>query len=154
MYSGKNLPEHAIWINQSVGELQLIGMICPPDVARARADTQYAYINQRFVRDKGSIHAIRTAHADVLHHARFPAYVLFLDCPARAWMSTFTPPKPKFAFAKRAMHQFIANALKNHWHKRPAHASQQTTDLNVENDVFSSTPADFRTQMLKQHTSH
>ena len=141
---GKNLPEHAIWINQSVGELQLIGMICPPDVARARADTQYAYINQRFVRDKVVNHAIRTAYADVLHHARFPAYVLFLDCPAQGVDVNVHPAKTEVRFRDSgAMHQFIANALKKSLAQTASSRVTTGNDLNVEDDVFSSTPTDF-----------
>ncbi|AXF85124.1 DNA mismatch repair protein MutL [Ephemeroptericola cinctiostellae] len=139
---GKNLPEHAIWVNQAVGELQLVGMICPPDVARARADTQYAYINQRFVRDKVVNHAIRTAYADVLHHARFPAYVLFLDCPAQGVDVNVHPAKTEVRFRDSgAMHQFIANALKKSLAQTASSRITTSNDLNVEHDVFNSTPA-------------
>ena len=140
---GKNLPEHAIWVNQAVGELQLVGMICPPDVARARADTQYAYINQRFVRDKVVNHAIRTAYADVLHHARFPAYVLFLDCPAQNVDVNVHPAKTEVRFRDSgAIHQFIANALKKSLAQTASSRITTSHDLNVEQDVFSSTPSD------------
>lgn len=136
---GKNLPEHAIWVNQAVGELQLVGMICPPDVARARADTQYAYINQRFVRDKVVNHAIRTAYADVLHHARFPAYVLFLDCPAQGVDVNVHPAKTEVRFRDSgAMHQFIANALKKSLAQTASSRTTTSNDLNIESDVFTS----------------
>ena len=135
---GKNLPEHAIWVNQAVGELQLVGMICPPDVARARADTQYAYINQRFVRDKVVNHAIRTAYADVLHHARFPAYVLFLDCPAQGVDVNVHPAKTEVRFRESgAIHQFIANSLKKALAQTASSRIVASDDLDVEQDVFA-----------------
>lgn len=109
----KDLPDHAIWVEQSVGELSIIGMICPPDMARSRADVQYAYINQRFVRDKVVSHAIKTAYADVLHHARFPSYVLFIDLPAQGVDVNVHPAKTEVRFRESgAIHQFIANSLK------------------------------------------
>ena len=127
---GKNLPEHAIWVEHSVGALSIVGMICPPDVARARADTQYAYINQRFVRDKVVSHAIRTAYADVLHHARFPSYVLFVDLPAEGVDVNVHPAKTEVRFRESgAMHQFIANSLKK--------SLAQTASTRVAHHDFS-----------------
>ncbi|TDR33138.1 DNA mismatch repair endonuclease MutL [Hydromonas duriensis] len=135
---GKNLPEHAIWVHHTSGELQLIGMICPPDVARARADIQYAYINQRFVRDKVVNHAIRTAYADVLHHARFPAYVLFLDCPAQGVDVNVHPAKTEVRFRESgAIHQFIANSLK----KSLAQTASSRVQLGEVNTNFDNSQA-------------
>lgn len=110
---GKNMPEYAIWVEQSIGELSITGMISPPDLSRARGDLQYAYINQRFVRDKIVSHAIRTAYADVLHHLRYPSYVLFINLPAQSVDVNVHPAKTEVRFRESgAIHQFIANSLK------------------------------------------
>ena len=59
----------------SVAGLRLTGLVGAP-ATRSRADLQYFFVNGRPVRDRVVGHAVRQAHADVLHHGRHPAYVL------------------------------------------------------------------------------
>jgi DNA mismatch repair protein MutL len=147
---GKNLPEHAIWVNQAVGDLSIVGMICPPDVARSRADTQYAYINQRFVRDKVVSHGIRTAYADVLHHLRFPSYVLFIDLPPQGVDVNVHPAKTEVRFRDSgAIHQFIANSLKKSLAQTASARIAQAEPLSSETQADSNEPAP-RTSLFDQ----
>ena len=84
------------------GPLRLTGFAALPAYSRATRDEQYFFVNGRFVRDKLLAHAVREAYADVLHGARHPAYVLFLNSTRRPSTSTCIRPRPKCASATRA----------------------------------------------------
>jgi DNA mismatch repair protein MutL len=99
-------------VDAASGSLRLSGAIGMPAHAGTARDTQYFFVNGRYVRDKLAAHAIRQAYQDVLHHERHPAYVLFLEVDPSQVDVNVHPTKTEVRFRDpRALHQFIFHAL-------------------------------------------
>lgn len=115
----------AVSIDSQADALRLYGCALKPSAARASRDWQYVYVNRRFVRDKLLAHAIRQAYQDMLHHARHPAYVLFLDLDPEVVDVNVHPQKTEVRFrSSQAIHQFVFHALHRALSARPAASSQ------------------------------
>jgi DNA mismatch repair protein MutL len=97
-----------------LGVLRVVGRSGTPEAARARADQQYVYVNGRFVRDKLIAHGVRSAYEDVLHGARQPAYVLFIEiAPDRVDVNVH-PTKVEVRFREsREVHQAVRRAVES-----------------------------------------
>jgi DNA mismatch repair protein MutL len=109
---GPDFSAEAFELDESAGGLRLWGMAAKPTFSRSARDTQYVYVNGRFVRDKLISHAIRQAYQDVLHHDRHPAFALFLELDPTLVDVNVHPSKTEVRFREgQAVHRFIFHAL-------------------------------------------
>jgi DNA mismatch repair protein MutL len=103
---------HARAIDVTAGPLRLTGLVAMPAYSRAGRDEQYFFVNGRFVRDKLLMHAARQAYEDILHGARHPAYVLFLELDPAGVDVNVHPAKTEVRFREaRGIHQFVFHAV-------------------------------------------
>lgn len=109
---GPGFAGQALWLDEQALDLRLSGWVLRPAFSRSQPDQQYFYVNGRMVRDKLATHAVRQAFADVLHHSRHPAYVLFLELPPRLVDVNVHPTKQEVRFREgRQVHDFVFRAL-------------------------------------------
>jgi DNA mismatch repair protein MutL len=109
---GDEFRTSALAVDENAGAIRLVGCIGTPERASATRDAQYVFVNGRYVRDRLLAHAIRQAYEDVLHHARHPAYVLFLELDPGGVDVNVHPTKIEVRFRdSRAVHQFMFHAI-------------------------------------------
>jgi DNA mismatch repair protein MutL len=133
---GAEFAAESISVDEQAAGLRLWGMAAKPTFNRNSRDTQYVYVNGRFVRDKLIAHAIRQAYQDVLHHDRHPAFVLFLECGPNLVDVNVHPSKTEVRFRDgQAIHRFIFHSL----HKNlatPTGLSNAVTASQAQHNPF------------------
>tara|TARA_B100001057_G_scaffold49912_1_gene44482 strand:- start:4979 stop:6847 length:1869 start_codon:yes stop_codon:yes gene_type:complete len=72
--------ENSCAIKAERENLKLSGFAALPTFSRGSTNLQYIFINQRPVKDKILVGAVKAAYSDFLAKDRYPAVVLFLDC--------------------------------------------------------------------------
>ena len=137
---GVEFSAESIALQEDAAGLKLWGAIAKPTFSRNNRDTQYVYVNGRFVRDKLLSHAIRQAYQDVLHHNRHPAYILFLELDPNLVDVNVHPAKTEVRFRDgQAIHRFVFHCL----HKAlatPTGVSNAATANQAQYNPFAARP--------------
>ncbi|MCH9643983.1 MAG: DNA mismatch repair endonuclease MutL [Gammaproteobacteria bacterium] len=111
---GQDFMQNALHIEFESAGMALTGWVGLPTHTRGQNDMQFFYLNNRFVRDKLVMHAVREAYHDVLFHGRHPVYVLFLKMDPRQVDVNVHPTKNEVRFREgHNVHDFIRKGLKD-----------------------------------------
>src|SRR3954466_341022 len=111
---GEDFLADSVAVEYSAGPLRVTGRAGIPDVARSRADWQFAYVNGRYVRDKVLTHAARSAYEDLLHGHKQPAYLLHVEIAPERVDVNVHPTKIEVRFRDgREVHQAVRRAVES-----------------------------------------
>jgi DNA mismatch repair protein MutL len=124
-------------VQWQAGPMQITGRVGLPELARSRADHQYAYVNGRYVRDRLLSHGVRSAYEDVLHGSRQPSWLLFVGIAPERVDVNVHPTKIEVRFRDgREVHQAFRHAVE------AVLAPPRTALAAQETDTASAGPSD------------
>jgi len=108
--AGKAFSEQGMHIQSGEAGLMLRGWVLPVGSANS---TQYTYVNNRMMRDKLILHAIRQAFEEVAGSEELPGFVIYIDIDPRQVDVNVHPAKHEVRFHQgRLVHDFILQAIK------------------------------------------
>ncbi len=95
---GRNFAAEAVAIEAGRETISLTGLAGLPTMNRPTAAHIHLFVNQRPVRDRQLIGAVRAAYGDMLTRGRYPVAVLFLDLPPDQLDVNVHPAKAEVRF--------------------------------------------------------
>jgi DNA mismatch repair protein MutL len=121
---GGSFADEAVPIAARRDDVSLSGFAGLPTLNRAAADAVHLYVNNRPVRDRQWVAAVRAAYGDTVPRGRYPQAVLFVDLPPDQVDVNVHPAKSEVRFRNAAhVRGLIIGSLQ----AVLASASQQTT---------------------------
>lgn len=131
---GTDFSVNAVEVDSSRGGVSLTGWIGLPTLNRAFARDQYLFVNNRPVRDRVLLGAVKAAYGDLIPHGRYAVVALFLDIPMAEVDVNVHPAKLEVRFRDGALIRgLIISALRQALHAQAnitshtlSHAALQT----------------------------
>ena len=139
---GDDFTENSVTINAERDGIKLTGFAGLPTFNKATAAAQYFFVNNRPVRDKVLLGALKGAYQELLAADRFPAVVLFLHLPPEEVDVNVHPAKAEVRFrnaqAVRGMIvTAVRQALMSSGHRTSSTLADEALDFSVAAPVFS-----------------
>jgi len=128
---GRDFGENAIPLNADRDGLVLTGYAGLPTLNRGNAAHQFLFVNDRPVRDKLLIGAVRGAYADFLARDRYPQVVLFVDLPSTHVDVNVHPAKSEVRFRDPGLVRGLIVSGLRHALAEAGHRSSTTTSQSA-----------------------
>ena len=101
-------------VSRSNTEMKLTGFVSEPTLRRASSVDQYLFVNNRPVKDKVLVGALRAAYMDVMHAREFPLCALYLTLPPQFVDVNVSPAKTEVHFLEPShVRSFIIKTIRD-----------------------------------------
>jgi DNA mismatch repair protein MutL len=129
---GEEFAAGSVAIDAGTSQLRLSGWISLPTFSRAQPDTTHWFVNERAVRDRLLLSAVKLGYRDVLYGGRHPAYVLQLTLDPREVDVNAHPAKQELRFRdSRAIHDFVFRTIEKRLAQTRPGAQASAVDTRV-----------------------
>lgn len=137
---GKDFAENSILIDSIRDNLRISGFVSLPTLNKANSLHQYLFVNNRPVRDKLLLGAIKGAYQDVLASNRYPLCALFFDIDPAYVDVNVHPAKAEVRFYDNAL---VRGLLVSSIRHTLAEASRRTSNALDISEFIQDTIPDF-----------
>lgn len=109
---GKAFVDNATYFSSQGQGIKLEGWLGNSSYHRSQTDQQYFFLNNRVIRDKLILHAVKYVYETLIPDGRHPCYVLYLYLDPAQFDINVHPTKHEVRFCDtRWIHQFITQQL-------------------------------------------
>ncbi len=130
---GKDFRENSVMIDESRDNLRISGYVSLPTYNKANSLSQFLFVNDRPVRDKVLLGAIKGAYQDVMTSGRYPVCALYFNLSPQEVDVNVHPSKTEVRFYNaQQVRGLLVTAIKN----ALSRASIKTSNtLNLQNII-------------------
>ena len=145
---GRDFQENSIMLDERREGVHINGYISLPTYNKANSLAQYLFVNNRPVRDKLLLGAIKGAYQDVIPHGRYPVCALYIEVPPQEVDVNVHPSKTEVRFFNaNLVRGLLVTAIRN----ALSRASNKTSNtLNLQNIIH----IDSNYEMMPQSAMH
>ncbi|NLE39606.1 MAG: DNA mismatch repair endonuclease MutL [Pirellulaceae bacterium] len=130
---GRELAENLIWVESEQSDVHLSGYVAHPSYTRSNNQTQYLFLNCRYIRDRSLQHALREAYRGLIMTGRWPIAFLNLAMPPEAVDVNVHPTKTEVRFHNGGhLYGQILSTIRNKFLATDLHARARTEDDPAE----------------------
>lgn len=110
---GESFVKNVFEINTERDDMHLYGYIGVPTFNKSSGNSQYFFVNNRFVKDEIFAYALKSAYSGLAPNGRYPVAVLFIDVPYKEVDVNVHPAKTEIRFRESdKVRMFLVNELK------------------------------------------
>lgn len=135
---GKDFGENSIRIDAEREGVKIGGYVSLPTLNKANSLSQFLFVNNRPVRDKLLLGALKGAYLDVLASGRYPLCALFIDVDPKYVDVNVHPAKAEVRFYDSALVRgLLVSAIRNALN---LHANRTSNTISLESLIGDSLP--------------